>query len=316
VTAAAGSPGQSEFFPSFEKRALILVNPEAGHGRARKLASSLTRVAGELGWEVERRDTREGGQEVELAAAASREGWPIVIAVGGDGTVHGAVNGLLSEGAGRTVLGHVPVGTGNDIAKTVGLDKRKSPDQNLRSILSGAVRHFDVGRALGEYFINSVGVGFAAETAKNLVKYKKLGGFPSYVVAVYQTFFNYKAPELALRTSEFSERGQILMVEVTLGKTTGGGFTVSPGADPCDGLLDVCLIREVGALTFLRYVPSVVRGTHVGRPWVEVFQSERVEVESFAGRPSVHLDGELRRAETTTLVVEILPAKLPMLCAR
>ncbi len=164
---------------SGDKRAMILLNPEAGHGRARKVAKSLPGVVSDLGWEVEQRETRESGHEVEIAAEARRAGWPVVIAVGGDGTVHGAVNGLLSEGSTETILAHVPVGTGNDMAKTVGLDKRKSPEQNLRRILDGEVRRFDVGRALDEYFINSIGVGFAAETAKNLVKYKKLGGFAS-----------------------------------------------------------------------------------------------------------------------------------------
>jgi diacylglycerol kinase (ATP) len=132
---------------------------------------------------------------------------------------------------------------------------------------------------------------------------------------VYQTFFAYKAPELAVFTSTFSERGQILMVEVTLGKTTGGGFKVCPSADPCDGKLDVCMVREVGTLTFLRYVPRVIRGTHVGLPPVEVFRSDRVEVQSFAGPPTVHLDGELRYCKGETLVVEICPGILPVLCA-
>jgi YegS/Rv2252/BmrU family lipid kinase len=300
---------------SGEKRALILLNPEAGHGRARKMASLIPSLAKDLGWVVEQRETRESGHEVEIAAEACRNGWPVIIAVGGDGTVHGAVNGLLSEGETETVLAHVPVGTGNDLAQTVGLNKRKAPGQNLRRILDGEIRLFDVGRALDEYFINSVGLGFAAAAATNLVKYKRLGGFTSYVVAVYQTFFTYKAPELAVRSTAYSERGQILMVEATLGKTTGGGFKVSPDADPCDGQLDVCLIREIGTLTFLRYVPRVIRGTHVGLPPVEIFQTPRVEVQSFAGPPIVHLDGELRSAKTDTLVVEILPGKLPVLCA-
>ena len=279
-----------------DKRALLLVNPEAGHGRARKVAATLPGVATDMGWDVELRETREAGHEVEIAAQAGREGWPVVIAVGGDGTVHGTVNGLLADGATETVLAHVPVGTGNDMAKTVGLDKRGAPHGNLRKVLSGGVRRFDVGRALEEYFINSVGIGFAPETAKNLVKYKKLGGFTSYIVAVYQTFFTYKAPELEVRAAPFRERGKILMVEVTLGKTTGGGFMVSPDADPCDGQLDVCVIREIGTLTFLRYVPRVIRGTHACLPPIELFRAERVEIESFAGACLVHLDGEVRCA--------------------
>ena len=300
---------------SAEKRAVILVNPEAGHGRARKMARSLPDVANDLGWEVEQRETRRAGHEVELAAEVGREGWPVVITVGGDGTVHGIVNGLLSEGATETAVAFVPVGTGNDFAKMVGLDKKRTPEHNLRRILGGKLRRFDVGRVLDEYFVNSVGVGFAAETAQNLLKYKRLGGFASYIVAVYRTFFTYKAPELAVRTSTFYERGSILMVEITIGRTTGGGFTVTPDADPCDGLLDVCLIREVGTLTFLRYVPRVIRGTHADLPPVEVFRSERVEVELHSGPSIVHLDGEVRFADTASVVVEILPGKLPVLCA-
>ncbi len=315
MSSASGRSSMANHPYSGEKRALILLNPEAGHGRARKMASLIPSLAKDLGWVVEQRETRESGHEVEIAAEACRNGWPVIIAVGGDGTVHGAVNGLLSEGETETVLAHVPVGTGNDLAQTVGLNKRKAPGQNLRRILDGEIRLFDVGRALDEYFINSVGLGFAAAAATNLVKYKRLGGFTSYVVAVYQTFFTYKAPELAVRSTAYSERGQILMVEATLGKTTGGGFKVSPDADPCDGQLDVCLIREIGTLTFLRYVPRVIRGTHVGLPPVEIFQTPRVEVQSFAGPPIVHLDGELRSAKTDTLVVEILPGKLPVLCA-
>ncbi len=315
MSSASGRSSMANHPYSGEKRALILLNPEAGHGRARKMANLIPSLAKDLGWVVEQRETRESGHEVEIAAEACRNGWPVIIAVGGDGTVHGAVNGLLSEGETETVLAHVPVGTGNDLAQTVGLNKRKAPGQNLRRILEGEIRFFDVGRALDEYFINSVGLGFAAAAATNLVKYKRLGGFTSYVVAVYQTFFTYKAPELAVRSTVYSERGQILMVEATLGKTTGGGFKVSPDADPCDGQLDVCLIREIGTLTFLRYVPRVIRGTHVGLPPVEIFQTPRVEVQSFAGPPIVHLDGELRSAKTDTLVVEILPGKLPVLCA-
>lgn len=300
---------------SAQKRALLLVNPQAGNGRARKLARSLPLVAAELGWEVEQRETRNPGDEVALAADASRAGWPVLIVVGGDGTVHGAVNGLLSEESRKTVLAHVPVGTGNDFAKMVGLNKAHKPAHNLQRILEGEPRHFDVGKTLGEYFVNSVGVGFAAEAARNLMKYKKLGGFASYVVAVYRTFFSYEAPELSVGATDFYERGQILMVETTLGKTVGGGFTVTPDADPHDGLLDVCLIREVGTLAFLRYVPKVIRGTHAHLPPVEIFKAERVEIESYSGPSIVHLDGEVRFAETASIVVEILPGLLPVMCA-
>ena len=311
---AAPAEDQSVRRP-LEKRALIVLNPCAGRGRARKVSDSLPALARELGWEVEQQATCEAGHEVELAAQAKRDGWPVVIAVGGDGTVHGVVNGLLSEGPCDTVLAHVPVGTGNDFAKTVKLNKARAAGHNLGQVLAGRVLRFDVGRALGEYFVNSMGIGFAAAAAHNLRKCKKLKGFAAYVATVYRTFLSFKAPELELRSREHHERGQILMVEIALGKTTGGGFTVTPDADPCDGLLDVCLIRDVGMLTFLRYVPRVIRGTHVGLWPVKVFRTRRAELESLSGPSLVHLDGEVRFSGAASVAVEIVPGCLPVLCA-
>ncbi len=314
------SPGIAQSRTQEQKRALFLINPEAGNGRARRMARRLPEAAVALGWSVDVRETRRTGHEVELAADAATEGWPVLIVVGGDGTVHGSVNGLFKRGASDTVVAHVPIGTGNDFAKMIGLRKSDSPEKNLRLILEGTCRRFDVGRAVvgrtvDEYFVNTIGVGFAAEAAKNLLKYKALGGFASYVVAVYRTFFAYDARQLAVRSSGFYERGRILMVEVTIGKTTGGGFMVTPEADPCDGLLDVCLIREVNALNFVRHVPSVIRGTHVGLPFVEVFTSERVVVEMCEGADIVHLDGEVRFTDSTHVVVDVIPDRLSVLCA-
>ena len=90
-----------------EKHALIILNRHAGRGRAGKLARAFPQAARDLGWEVSVRPTEEPGHEVELGAEARSEGWPVVIAVGGDGTVHGVANGLLRDGATETVLAHV-----------------------------------------------------------------------------------------------------------------------------------------------------------------------------------------------------------------
>ncbi|UCG86874.1 MAG: diacylglycerol kinase family lipid kinase [Gemmatimonadota bacterium] len=312
----AGRPSSRPAILPADKRALFILNPQAGRGRARRLFRSLPGTARNLGWDVEIRQTERAGDEVGLAAEGQQQGWPVLIAVGGDGTVHGVANGLLRDGPTDTVLAHVPIGTGNDFAKMVGLDRAGHPERNLKLVLQGYVSRLDVGCALDEYFVNGLGIGFGAEVARNLQDFKRLRGFPLYLASVYRTFFSFEAPRLDVRSEEHSETGVILMTEIAIGKTAGGGFKLTPAADPRDGLLDVCLIRDVGVLTFLRYIPRVLRGTHTSLAPVTVFQTRQVEVTSPPGSRVVHLDGEVRRPEKITIVARIEPAALPTLCAR
>lgn len=298
-----------------EKRAAFIVNPHAGRGRARKLAAPLPAIARSLGWSVDVHETKNPGDEQQLAAAAKAQGWPVIIAIGGDGTVHGAANGILKEGKAGVTFGHVPIGTGNDFAGTVGLNKAHSPEKNLRLILSGHVRHLDVGRALDEYFVNGLGFGFGADVVRKTLEIDRLSGFPLYLVAVFRTFATFKAPQLRVESSDGSEHGRLLMVEIAIGKTAGGGFRLTPDADPQDGKLDVCVIRNVGWPTFLRYLPKVLRGTHTNLPPVRIFQTDRATVQLPSESVPLHIDGELRYSTTRLVQADIVPGLLPTLCA-
>jgi YegS/Rv2252/BmrU family lipid kinase len=214
------------------------------------------------------------------------------------------------------VFGHVPIGTGNDFAKTVGLEKAGKPGRNLELILRGEVRELDLGRAVGEYFVNGCGIGFGAEVVRNTFEFKRLRGFALYFGAVLRTFKTFETPRLEVSASEHSQAGPIMMAEVSIGKTAGGGFKLTPDADPTDGLLDICLIGEVGITYFIRNVHRIMRGTHTNLPPVTVFQTAHVEVESLEGAIPVHLDGELRFPQVPRFVVDVEPASLPALCAR
>ncbi len=295
------------------KHALVILNPHAGRGRARKLEDRLRSAIRAHNWDADIRLTQHAGHEVALAASAREQQWPVVIAVGGDGTAHGVANGLLADGPTETILGHVPVGTGNDFAKTIGL-KPGPLERNLARVLGGQVKSLDVGRALGEYFINGLGVGFGAEVVRQTLKLERLRGFPLYLAAVYRTFASFTAPWLEVTSVEHSESGRLMMLEVSIGTTAGGGFRLTPDARPDDGLFDACIIRELGWIRFLRYIPRVMRGTHTGLPPVTIFQTPRVRVTGTSGPMALHLDGELRFAGEPTVEAEILPQGLRALC--
>jgi len=297
-----------------DKRALFILNPHAGRGRARRLFESLPATARQLGWEFAVCETQHSGHELELAAKGRADGWPVLVAVGGDGTVHGVANGLLADGPTETVLAHVPIGTGNDFAKMVGLNKARHPERNLRHILEGTVRRLDVGRALGEYFVNGLGIGFGAEVARNILEFKRLRGFALYLASVYRTFFSFDSPTLDVSAAEHSEAGPILMTEISIGKTAGGGFKLTPDADAQDGLFDVCIIRDVGLFTFLRCLPRVLTGSHTKLRPVTVFQTRQVTV-SAATVSVVHLDGEVRMPDVSSITARVEPGALLALCA-
>lgn len=297
-----------------DKHALVILNPAAGRGRARRLEARLRKALRAHNWDADVRLTRHAGHEVDLAAEARRQQWPVVIAIGGDGTAHGVANGLLADGPTEVILGHVPIGTGNDFGKMTGL-KLRPPERNLARVLDGQVKRFDVGRALGEYFINGLGVGFGPEVVRETLKFKRLRGFLLYLVAVYRTFAHFEVPELDVTSVEHSERGRLMMLEGSIGTTAGGGFRLTPDASPDDGLFDVCLIREVGLFRFLRYVPRVIRGTHTRLPPVTIFRTARVRVTGTVAPMAVHLDGELRFAEEPVIEAEIVPRYLRVLCA-
>ena len=264
--------------------------------------------------EVERTDGP--GHGAELAARAAAGGATRVVAVGGDGTVHEVANGLLRQG-GAAALGVVPIGSGNDFAKLVGV-YRHSPVRAVRRLVTSQTVTFDVGRAGAEYFVNSMGVGFGPAVIRVRNGMRGLSGFASYFVPVVRAFAGFRPPRLEIRAAGFSETGYMMLVEVCNGTTAGGSYRFAPEAQPADGRLDVCLVRRVSLPRFLLALPRVMRGTHGTMREVALFRTRTVTIRSLDGPLPLHLDGELREPQggTVECVVRIEPARLKVMVAR
>jgi diacylglycerol kinase (ATP) len=296
------------------KRAFVVVNPEAGRGRGRRLARPIAEAFRARGWEVEVRATTFAGEERDLAAAGAETGWPLVVAAGGDGTVHGAANGLLRTGrAEATALGVIGIGTGNDFAHLIGASGKLA--EGVAALEHGTDKHFDVGEVQQEYFTNGFGVGFDTAVLLQMQRMPALRGSALYAAAVYRAFLRFRAPTIELHADGRDESGPAMLAEIAIGRTAGGGFRLTPDADPSDGFFDVCMIRRVGIWSFLRYVPRVVAGTHGSLPFVSLFQTPTVRLTT-PGVPVVaHLDGELRRYDQDVLDLRVHPRALRVRCA-
>jgi len=298
------------------RHATIILNPAAGRGAARRVKDPVVRAFHEQGWAVDLVETRHPGHATDLAVQAVQAGARVVVAVGGDGAVHEVANGLLRAPGGDAVtLGVVPIGSGNDFAKLVGV-YRHSVQRAVARLATATMRRFDVGCVLGEYFVNTMGFGFGAAVVRARNAMPGLKGFFSYLVPIVKTFAVFQPPLFEVTAPGFHERGRMMMVEVCNGTTAGGSYRFAPEADPCDGLLDACLIREVSVPRFLIALPRVMRGTHVGMPEMALVRLKTLEVRSPEEPLLLHLDGELREPGVHECTVTVDPQRLSVLVAR
>jgi diacylglycerol kinase (ATP) len=292
----------------------VIINPAAGRGAARRAESVVARAFRAQGWAVDIVRTEGPGHGQELAAQAVSQGAKHIVAVGGDGTVHEVANGLLRTDT-DAALGVVPVGSGNDFAKILGV-YGYDPIRAVARLVTARSRRFDAGRVLGEWFINSVGFGFGPAVVQTRNRMPHLRGFLSYLVPIVRTFFKFEPPVFDIAAPGFRERGYMMMVEACNGTTAGGSYRFAPDADPTDGKMDVCVIRRVSLPRFLLAIPRVLRGTHTSMREVAMIKTAKLVVRAPEQPLVVHVDGELREPGTNECTVELERGRLNVLVAR
>jgi len=298
-------------------RIKLIVNPNADMGNAWRQASDLRPVveaAGGADWS----GTVYPTHATELARQAAEAGYELVIAAGGDGTVHEVVNGLMQvPRARRPRLGVVPLGSGNDFAHAVGITA-PTPAQALHQVLQGVPRRIDIGRVEDEhgrveFFDNTFGIGFDATVTIRSHKLPVVRGFLMYLIAVLQTILlDNAAPRLRFVSDRESWEAPKLMLVICNGPREGGGFLVAPEAVMDDGLFHYACIDQVSRPKMFRIVPEVMRGTHGRFDYVRMGTLQRLELHS--DRPlAIHLDGEIFAgpgSDVRRLKVELLPQEL------
>ncbi len=289
----------------------LIVNPVAGRGHTARVEPYIRRIFEGLGVSFDVQHTSAPLEATALAERASLEGCPLVVAVGGDGTVNEVLNGLArahANGGPLGTLGVIPTGSGNDFEYM--LRTADGLESACRRLAEGKARLIDIGRIGDRYFANGVGIGFDAAVNIASRKYHWLRGLPLYLLAVLETtFVSYRAPTVTIDYDGQVSTAPMLMISVTNGRRFGGGFLVTPQAEMDDGLLDLCLAREVGRLGILGMIPHFIRGTHIDKPPVKMARARRVVVTSSDNLPA-HVDGEIYCTDAHRLEIEILPRRL------
>lgn len=323
MTEPVESPIRNSSF-NIQHSYFVVLNPHASRGGARKSRGVIEGELKRAGVEFQIVETERRGHATELAERAVREGWSRLIAIGGDGVVHEVANGLLraSNGAPTLPFGIVPLGSGNDFIKMIGMPPRRPADA-VRRILGAEPRQVDVGRVTRHdtgggpegiwYFTNGVGVGFDAQVATHARGIQRLRGVAIYAWALMKTLTDLRAPsiQVVVDGKEIANR-PLILTTVSNGPCHGGSFWLCPGASIDDGDLDILIADARPLPGVLRLLPFVLFGKHLSQRGVELHRGRKVLVRSEDKLP-IHADGEIVADWVKQLEIEIVPGSLTVL---
>ncbi|MFZ2521850.1 MAG: diacylglycerol kinase family protein [Anaerolineae bacterium] len=293
----------------------VILNPYAGRWLASRLRPVIEETLTALDIPFELELTTKPGTGIEMARQASLDGFSVVVAAGGDGTVSEVVNGLAlaADDLGKPtagILGVLPVGSANDMAEIAGVPIQLRAA--CEAIKRGRTRRIDLGVVNGRYFDNNVGAGFEAQVTIESRKIKLLRGTLLYLIAVFRALSHYPSPTMRITWDDGELQRSLLMVSIGNGRRTGGGFFVTPDAVQDDGLLDLGVANALPRLQILQLLPKVMRGTHKNDPAIFLTRSTHITVESDYPLP-VHADGEIIYTDAKRLDISIQPARLEMI---
>ncbi len=267
----------------------VIANPIAGRGRLKRELPRLERLLETRVGDCELLLTEGPGHAEKLAREAAARGLERVAVAGGDGTVGEVLNGLAGT---STALGIIPAGTGNDLARNLGIPGPL--EEAVACLANPRRRRIDLGQEGDRHFGVIVGVGFAADVMRRTnLRRGPAKGSSAIFLSILQTVAELRPVPVRLFLDDREPiETAITALFVMNTRTTGGGLMLCPEAVPDDGLLDICLMGDIGRLDFLATLPKAYSGKHVGHPKVGLFRARSVRLE--ASRPLVKMfDGDL-----------------------
>jgi YegS/Rv2252/BmrU family lipid kinase len=264
--------------------------------------------------------TSEAGEAIALAGQAVDDGFDTIVAVGGDGTSHEVINGMMSRANGGPMgtFATIPAGSGNDFAAMNGMPSDIESACNM--IAEGRARVIDLGRVtidgvITRYFDNTIGIGFDGLVVKETQKFRWLRGMLLYLVVVLKTIFLTMRPSRSEITCDGRTfRATPLMVVISNGPREGGSFMVAPDARYDDGVFDLIIAETMSRLEMLTMIPRFMKGTHLSHRRIEAIRAGHIVIQS-QDPLHIHVDGEILCEEAHHVEVQIVPGTLSVIGA-
>ena len=288
------------------KKFIILVNPQGGTKQGLDLLEQVKPLFKEVDADLIIRETEYAGHATEIAREIDLEGFTGLCHIGGDGTFHEIINGLLTRSDGKQVpLGFIPGGTGNSFMHDM---ECLDPVEAARRIVSGGITPIDVAEVeMPEekvYCMNIVGWGMVTDINMSAEKLRWLGE-QRYNVTTLLHVMKLKRRSAKLVIEREVSEGDFLFTIACNTQHTGRGMKMAPKAELNDGLIDLVLVRDASRFKLLQMFPKVFDGTHIDDPIVEYYQVKEFSITP-AENEILNLDGELKGS--TPFSVRMIPS--------
>ncbi len=273
------------------RRLFAIINPIARKGRARRAWPAVQQILQHGGVEVHEAVSQRRLHAWELAAQAALDGYDTIISVGGDGTNHEVINGLLRAQAPQLpALGFIPAGTANDLARCLRIPFDTAAAARL--VLNGHRRRVDVGQVNDRFYATISGVGFDAEVAQLVNHWPRyVGGTVLYIAGIVTMLMAYRPVESLINIDGRAQTVKMFLLAAANTNWYGGGMLMAPHARIDDGQLAVVWAEDLGRVETLAVLPKLFSGTHLLHP--KVFHTTAREVEVTSATPlAIHADGE------------------------
>jgi diacylglycerol kinase (ATP) len=290
-------------------KVILLVNPSSGRGYGSAHGRRAAEILEKAGVRVQLIETPTFEQTLDHAKDTTTKDCDVVVAVGGDGTANAVANGLCrSPSSARPAMGVVPCGRGNDFAASLGVEEL--PDA-CNTLVAGKRRRIDVGTTDEGFFLGVAGAGFDSKVARRAQRQGPLlSGSAVYTFALLRTLTDFKPIPARVTYDSGVFEGPMMFVVAGNNDRYGGGMRITPHASMFDGVLDLCLVKEVSRTTLLRVFPKVFQGTHLEHPQVFYTQTKRLTIES-AEPVELFADGEF--IQPIPARIEVVPAALEVI---
>jgi diacylglycerol kinase (ATP) len=279
----------------------LIITPVSGTDAAPDYLQAINERLREGVGELDIVMTVAAGDAARLAAEAARAGYRRLFVAGGDGTLNEVLNGVAQVPGAfeETIYGLIPLGTGNDFARALGL--AEDVDEAVGTLLEGRTVAVDTGVLGDRLFVNVSAGGFIAEVSDAVdPQLKTLAGKLAYLIGGAQVLLDYEPARARVRARgggrTFERELELQMFAACNSRMVGGGRLIAPDALIDDGLLDICLVEAMPTLEFVRLLTSVTTGDHVEDERVIYFRAAEVEID-FDRPIKVNTDGEVLEAE-------------------
>lgn len=261
-----------------------------------------------------------GHDAISLTQQAIHNNFDVIMAAGGDGTVHQVVNGMMRENLAAEklpMLGVIPIGSGNDFVRT--LSNRMKPERLVKSLVERRVDRFDIGMItfLNQedqqpvYFINEADIGMGPEVVRKVLNSKKpFGSAVAYYVSILSTFVFYKPFYVTAKTSIGQWRGKIRTLAVANGKYFGNGLGIAPDAEPHDGKFSTFIVEDVSVLDFIWFSNTLKKCKKVSHRKVHYGETQTIELYA-ESNTVIEADGEV--VGKLPVRIDLIPQRIRLL---